>query len=209
MQPTCLQDQQGVRRFKGHLHPGKQRRRPPFGMRLPTVAMVRASPQPERLLPPVRLFARPKKIPRTRVAKNELETIPHNYITFSRCEQSAEGGTRTHTPLRIPDFESSASAIPPLRLFLQPFGGRRRETMNHAPRGINRRFRFHSTKSVSPRKPPSEIKRPFGIPGSPSGHSDHAAGQMKRSHTPEFSTDRRLCNLQASVDIVAAANPPW
>src|SRR5262249_9863951 len=28
---------------------------------------------------------------------------------------SAEGGTRTHTPLRTPDFESGASAIPPLR----------------------------------------------------------------------------------------------
>lgn len=29
---------------------------------------------------------------------------------------STEGGTRTHTPLRTLDFESSASAIPPLRL---------------------------------------------------------------------------------------------
>ena len=29
--------------------------------------------------------------------------------------QDTEGGTRTHTPLRAPDFESGASAIPPLR----------------------------------------------------------------------------------------------
>src|SRR5262249_18391119 len=29
---------------------------------------------------------------------------------------SAEGGSRTHTPLRALDFESSASAISPLRL---------------------------------------------------------------------------------------------
>lgn len=30
-------------------------------------------------------------------------------------DNSTEGGTRTHTPLRAPDFESGASAIPPLR----------------------------------------------------------------------------------------------
>ena len=34
----------------------------------------------------------------------------------SVTDQGTEGGTRTHKPLRIADFESAASAIPPLRL---------------------------------------------------------------------------------------------
>lgn len=45
-------------------------------------------------------------------------TIPHttHQPETTHPSESAEGGSRTHTPLRAPDFESGASAIPPPRL---------------------------------------------------------------------------------------------
>ena len=45
-------------------------------------------------------------------------TIPHttHQPETTHTSNSAEGGSRTHTPLRAPDFESGASAIPPPRL---------------------------------------------------------------------------------------------
>ena len=49
------------------------------------------------------------------------QTIIEDYFdtggpSVNRYLATAEGGSRTHTPLRIIDFESIASAIPPLRL---------------------------------------------------------------------------------------------
>src|SRR5262245_60850384 len=44
--------------------------------------------------------------------KRRRRAAPACYLTDV---VNAEGGTRTHTPVRTPDFESDASAIPPLR----------------------------------------------------------------------------------------------
>ena len=45
---------------------------------------------------------------------------PHSWNPHSWNPHSAEGGTRTHTPLGAPDFESGASAIPPPRQTCRP-----------------------------------------------------------------------------------------
>ena len=53
------------------------------------------------------------------------EKIPISYLrfvifsslNFCGVRFTAEGGTRTHTPLREADFKSAASAIPPPRRF--------------------------------------------------------------------------------------------
>ena len=41
--------------------------------------------------------------------------IPGNMLTALTLIESADGGSRTHTPLRATEFESVASAIPPHR----------------------------------------------------------------------------------------------
>jgi hypothetical protein len=49
---------------------------------------------------------------------------PLAWPQFAKCrpphQRTTEGGSRTHTPLRTLDFESSASAIPPLRPIVFP-----------------------------------------------------------------------------------------
>jgi hypothetical protein len=57
---------------------------------------------------------------RLRFASRWLPDAPSTDVakavaTGSPERKNTEGGTRTHTPLRALDFESSASAIPPLR----------------------------------------------------------------------------------------------
>src|SRR5947209_5010686 len=46
--------------------------------------------------------------------------VSHNRVAaWPSC--ITEGGTRTHTSVRTPDFESGASAIPPLRLVVSVY----------------------------------------------------------------------------------------
>ena len=39
-----------------------------------------------------------------------MDTMPHHFILITDGNEYTGGGVRTHTSLRIPDFESSASA---------------------------------------------------------------------------------------------------
>ncbi len=52
---------------------------------------------------------------RNRAAQNGSIPRSRSAATSLRNERSTEGGTRTLTPVRTADFESAASAIPPLR----------------------------------------------------------------------------------------------
>ena len=60
--------------------------------------------------------------------EKEAVSIKAASVSFGSYLVGAEGGIRTHTPVKVADFKSAASTIPPPRPLLlryPPFGVRR------------------------------------------------------------------------------------
>lgn len=87
---------------------------------------ARAAQDADQLTPAPRTSAAgdvgaPRTVTRTvTTAIEPVEEPTRSYVISSIIPLGTEGGTRTHKPFRVADFESAAFAIPPLRLASAP-----------------------------------------------------------------------------------------
>jgi hypothetical protein len=118
---------------------------------------------------------------------------PHSGNPHSWNPHSAEGGTRTHTPLGAPDFESGASAIPPPRQTCRP--------ANRPPlAGQPNRCSGSNRTAKRPTFPVAER-------GSPTPHSralppTHALPQQPLRPTPQLAISASISSASIGISTI-------
>ena len=116
---------------------------------------------------PVKAPARFIHAPPTHPVKATIPSKPHSGNPHSWNPHSAEGGTRTHTPLGAPDFESGASAIPPPRQTCRPANRPPLAGQPNRRCGANRtakRPTFPVAERGSPAPPPRALPPTHALP---------------------------------------------
>lgn len=118
---------------------------------------------------------------------------PHSWNPHSWNPHSAEGGTRTHTPLGAPDFESGASAIPPPRQTCRP--------ANRPP------LAGQSKRCSGPNRTAKRPTFPVAERGSPTPHSraippTHALPQQPLRPTPQLAISASISSASIGISTI-------
>ena len=118
---------------------------------------------------------------------------PHSGNPHSWNPHSAEGGTRTHTPLGAPDFESGASAIPPPRQTCRPANRPPLAGQPNRCSGSNRTAK-RPTFPVAERGSPAP--RPRALP------STHALPQQPLRPTPQLAISASISSASIGISTI-------
>ena len=118
---------------------------------------------------------------------------PHSWNPHSWNPHSAEGGTRTHTPLGAPDFESGASAIPPPRQTCRPANRPPLAGQPNRCSGSNRTAK-RPTFPVAERGSPAP--RPRALP------STHALPQQPLRPTPQLAISASISSASIGISTI-------